>query len=209
MGAGEDFGEFGDERAGGGAACDDRGEFPPDCGINRWVAFKQEIGGDVGGDDGDEAGHEDEACEGPFEIHDIGVGIFCVGDRFVDEVGDAAGQHHDQTHGKDPDQQRALDGRGHRQQDEGDEGHAGNAVGFKTIRGGSDAVAGVVAGAVGDDAGVSGIIFLDVEDDLHEVSADVGDLGENAAGHAQGGSAQRFTDRKSDEAWSGIISRHK
>ena len=63
--------------------------------------------------------------------------------------------------------------------------HAGDAVGLEAVGGGSDAVAGVVAGAVGDHAGVSGVVFLDFEDDLHEVGADVGDLGEYPAGDAQ------------------------
>ena len=80
VGAGEDFGEFGDERAGGGAACDDGGELPPDRWIDGGVALEEEIGGEVGRADGDYAGHEDQAGEGPFEIHDIGVEIFCAGD---------------------------------------------------------------------------------------------------------------------------------
>ena len=91
---------------------------------------------------------------------------------------------------------RRWDGQG----DEGDQGDAGDAVGLEAVGGGADRVAGVVAGAVGDDAGVARIVFLDVEDDLHQVGADVGDLGEDAAGDAQGRGAERFADGEAEEA---------
>src|SRR5207248_10752609 len=71
-----------------------------------------------------------------------------------------------------------------------------DAVGLEAVRRRADGVAGVVAGAVGDDAGVAGVVFLDVEDDLHQVGADVGDLREDASGDAQRGRAERL-DRKS------------
>jgi len=72
---------------------------------------------------------------------------------------------------------------------------------------GSDGVACVVAGAIGDDAGVAGVVFLDLEDDLHEVGPDVGDLGKDAAGHAEGCGAERFTDSEADEARTGQVAR--
>ena len=68
---------------------------------------------------------------------------------------------------------------------------------------GPHGIAGVVAGAVGDDAGVAGVVFFYVEDDFHEVRADVGDLGEDSTGDAQGGCAEGFTDGESDEAGAG------
>jgi hypothetical protein len=86
------------------------------------------------------------------------------------------------------------------QQDERDQGHAGNAVGFEAVGAGADGVASVVAGAVCDDARVACIVFLDFEDDLHQVGADVGDLGKDAACDAQGRGAQRFADGEADEA---------
>ena len=86
------------------------------------------------------------------------------------------------------------------QQDEGDERDAGDAVGFETVGRGSDRVARVVARAIGDDAGVARVVFLDLEDDLHQVGADIGDLGEDAAGHAEGRGAERFADGEADEA---------
>ena len=93
----------------------------------------------------------------------------------------------------------------HGQQDEGDQRDAGDAVSFKAVGAGADRVARVVAGAVGDHAGVARIVFLDLEDDLHQVGADVGDLGEDAAGDTQRRRAQRFADGEADEARSRIV----
>jgi hypothetical protein len=95
------------------------------------------------------------------------------------------------------------------QQDEGDERDAGDAVGLEAVGGGADRVAGVVAGAVGDDAGVAGVVLLDLEDDLHEVGADVGDLGEDAARDAQRGRAERLADGEADEAGAGDLAREE
>ena len=101
--------------------------------------------------------------------------------------------------------QRAAD----RQQNKRDQRHARDAVGFKSIRARSNRIARVVAGAIGDHARISRVVFLDLEHDLHQVGADVGDLGEDSARHAQGGSAQRLADRESDEAWPRVIARNK
>ena len=76
------------------------------------------------------------------------------------------------------------------QQDERNQGDAGDAISLEAVGGGADGIAGVVASAIGDYAGVAGIVFLDFEDDFHEVGANVGDLGEDAAGDAQGGRAE-------------------
>ena len=51
-----------------------------------------------------------------------------------------------------------------------------------------------------------GVVFLDFEDDLHQVGADVGDFGEDAAGNTQRGRAQRFADGKADEARPRLVS---
>ena len=116
------------------------------------------------------------------------------------------GDHHHDAHGEDPDQQLHLhDGVVNGQQDEGDERDAGDAVGFEAVGRGSDRVAGVVARAIGDHAGVAGVVFLDLEDDLHQVGADIGDLGEDAAGHAEGRRAERFADGEADEAGAGQV----
>ena len=81
-----------------------------------------------------------------------------------------------------------------------DQRHAGDAVGLEAVGGGAHRVARVVARAIGDHAGVARVVFLDLEHDLHQVAADIGDLGEDAARHAQRRRAQRFADRESDEA---------
>ena len=87
-----------------------------------------------------------------------------------------------------------------RQHDERDERDAGHAVGLEAVGRRADRVAGVVAGAVGDDAGVPRVVFLDLEDDLHQVGADVGDLREDAAGDAQRRRAERLADGEAEEA---------
>src|SRR5437879_4616895 len=91
-------------------------------------------------------------------------------------------------------------GRRHRQQDERDQGHAGDAVRLKAVRARADRVAGVVTRAVRDDAGITRVVLLDVEDNLHEVGPDVRDLRENASGDPEGGGAERLADREADEA---------
>ena len=88
----------------------------------------------------------------------------------------------------------------HRERDERDERDAGDAVGLEAVGGRADRVAGVVAGAVGDHAGVARIVLLDLEHDLHQVGADVGDLGEDAARDAQRRGAERLADREAEEA---------
>ena len=75
------------------------------------------------------------------------------------------------------------------QHDEADEGNTGHAVGFKTVRRGAHAVAGIVAGTVRDYSGVSRVVFFDVEDDFHQVRADIRDLGKDTAADTQGADA--------------------
>ena len=93
----------------------------------------------------------------------------------------------------------------HAEKNEGDQRDAGDAVGFEAVGGGPDGVAGIVAGAIGDDAGVAGVVFFDLEDDLHQVGADVGNLGEDAAGDTERSGAQRFADGEADEAGAGVV----
>jgi len=150
-----------------------------------------------------------------------------VSDGAIEEVRARAGEQHGHAHDEDPDQKLRLgmfrnelclrdhvgrcrlQGESSRQevcrrncqQDEGNQGDAGNAVGLEAVGAGADRVACVVSGAVCDDAGVARIVFLDLEDDLHEVCADVGDLGEDATGNTQGRCAEGFADGEADEAW--------
>ena len=97
----------------------------------------------------------------------------------------------------------------HRKQDESDERDAGDAVGFEAVGAGADGIAGVVPGAIRNDAGIARVVFLDLEDDFHQVGADVGDFGEDAAGDAQSRCAQGFADSKADEARPGVLTGNK
>ncbi len=57
--------------------------------------------------------------------------------------------------------------------------------------------------------GIARVVFLDVEDDLHQVGADVRDLREDTAGDTQRRGAERFTDREADEARAGVVARNE
>ena len=129
-------------------------------------------------------------------------------DGAVDEVGEPARDHHHHADHEDPDEQLHLHGLvGHRGQDEGDQRDAGHAVGLESVGARTDRIAGVVARAIRDDARVARVVFLDVEDDLHQVRADVGDLREDAAGNAERRRAERLADRKAEKAGPGEIAR--
>src|SRR5205823_6311313 len=91
------------------------------------------------------------------------------------------------------------------EQNESDERNAGHAVGFKSVRGRSYRISRIIPRAIGDDAGITRVVFFDFEDDFHEVGADVRYLREDAAGNAQGGGAERFANGESDEARAGVI----
>jgi hypothetical protein len=53
--------------------------------------------------------------------------------------------------------------------------------------------------------GVARVVFLDLEDDLHEVRPDVGDLREDAARDAEGRGAERLADGEADEARARVV----
>src|SRR4051794_4257302 len=95
------------------------------------------------------------------------------------------------------------------QKNESDQGYAGYAVSFKAVSAWANGVAGVVTGAIGNYARVASVIFFDFEDDLHQVGADIGDFGEDAAGNTQGSRAQRFTNREADKAGARQLARNK
>ena len=169
-----------------------------------------EGGNQVGHGDGNERRDPDQRRERRFEIHFVDIAESRFGDGGVEEVGRRAGYQHGDAHHEDPDQQLHLhDGIRYAQQNEGDQRDAGDAVGFETVGARADRIARVVAGAVGDHAGVARVVFLDLEHDLHQVGADVGDLGEDAAGDAQRRRAQRFADGESDEARPRVVARNE
>src|SRR5205085_4774007 len=65
------------------------------------------------------------------------------------------------------------------------------------------------SGAIRDYARVTRIVFFDLEDDFHQVRADVCDLGKDTARNTQSRGSKRFADRESDKARTGIITRHE
>ncbi len=201
LGGGEDLDQFGDDCTGQGPHADDDGEHPPIVGMrlaHLSATPDQKVGHHEGEDDGDDRGDPDQRRKGRLEVHLVGVLVTGLRHGGVEEVRTAARDDHHHAHGEDPHQKRNLDGRLlNGEDDEGDEGHAGDAVGLEAVGAGTDGVAGVVAGAVCDHARVAGVVFFDVEDDLHEVGADVGDLGEDTARDPQGGSTQRLADGES------------
>src|SRR6185369_15086735 len=97
----------------------------------------------------------------------------------------------------------------YRKEDERDERNARHAVSLETVCAGADGVARVIPCTVGDDARVSSVVLLDLENDLHQVGANVRDLCENPAGDSKRRSAERLADCKSNETGSGIFSRNE
>src|SRR5262249_45514341 len=147
----------------------------------------------IGQCDGDDRRNPDERSERRLVIHFVGVAVLGFGDGAVDEVGSSAGDEHDDAHHEDPDKKLDLNGWiFHREENKSDERDASDAVGFKTVGTGAYGVARVVASAVGNNAGVARVVFFNFEDDFHEIGADVGDFGEDAAGDSKRGGAEGF-----------------
>ncbi len=166
---------------------------------------QQKIAGDEGDDDGNNRGDPDQIGQGMFKVEILLAVKRRFADNIIDKIRSERGQDHEDSHGKNPDDQFAAHFgiSGQSQGQEGDQGDAGYAVSFKTVRRGANAVASIVTGTVGNNTGVFGIVFRKMEDDLHQVGADIGDLGEDTAADTQSASAQRFTDGKTDKAGTG------
>jgi hypothetical protein len=136
------------------------------------------------------------------------VGVAGPRPRGVDQVRPTARDDHHHAHDEDPDEELHLDrGLWYRDEDEGDQRDAGDAVGLEAVRARPDRVAGVVPRAVRNDPRIARVVLLDVEDDLHQVGSDVGDLGEDAARDAERRRAQRLADGETDEARPGVVAR--
>ena len=133
-----------------------------------------------------------------------------AGNGCVQEVSHCArDQHHDADH-ENPNQQLHLhQWILHSQQNKGDECDSGDAVGLKPVGRWTDRVAGIVTGAVGNHSGIARVVFLDFEDNLHQIRPDVSDLGEDPARNPQRGCAERFADGEANEARPGIVSGNK
>jgi hypothetical protein len=76
----------------------------------------------------------------------------------------------------------------------------GDRIGFEQVRRHARAVADVVADVVRDHRGIARIVFRDARFDLaHQVCADVGALGEDAAAETREDRDQRGTEREADK----------
>jgi hypothetical protein len=202
-GAREDLREFGDQCASDGSAADDHGKGQPgsDAGACDGQIAQQEVAGNEGHGDGDAGGDPDQVGQGMFEVELLLSREQRLASRIVDEVRDQRGDDHQDAHSEDPDDQFAAHGwiGGHGQGQKSDQGYTGDAVGLEAVRRGTDTVTCVVARAIGNDTGVFGVVFRQVENDLHEVRADVGDLGEDATADAQRARAEGLADGKANE----------
>ncbi len=140
-----------------------------------------------------------------FKVKFFLSGKSSFADNVIDKIRNQRGQDHEDSHSKNPDNQFAAHCRISRQSQsqESNQSNAGNTISFKTVGSGANAVTSIVTGTVGDNTGVFGIVFRKMENDFHQVGSDVGNLREDTAADTQSGSAQRFTDGKTDEAGTG------
>ncbi len=95
------------------------------------------------------------------------------------------------------------------QQDERNQCDACDTVRLESVSAWTDGISGVVSGAVRDDARIARVVFLNLENDLHQVGADVGNLGENAASDSQRRRSEGFANGKADKARPRIVSGDK
>ena len=192
------------------AARDDGRELPPQIRLLPPMTGISQVRDRVGRRDRDERGQPHEPRQRSLEVHLGRRAVARLRPRLVEQVRDAARDDHHHAHHEDPDEELHLDRRvADREEDERNQRHAGHAVGLEAVRARADRVARVVARAVRDDAGVPRVVFLDVEDDLHQVRADVGDLGEDAAGDPERRRAERLADGEADEAGPGVVARNE
>ncbi len=102
---------------------------------------QQEFAGDEGDDDGDGRGDPDQVGQRRFKVEVLLAAEHGLADGFVDEVGDQRGHDHQRAHDEQPDDERRANVRAGRQRQgqEGDQRHAGHAVGLETVRRRADA----------------------------------------------------------------------
>ena len=95
-----------------------------------------------------------------------------------------------------------------RQNNKADKRHTGHAIGFKTIGRRAAGVAGIITGTIGNNPRIARIVFINFENNLHQIGTDIGNFGKNTAANTQRRSTQRFADGKTDKAGTGQITRH-
>ena len=166
----------------------------------------------------------DKARQRLFKVKDFLLAVARFGNFSVQPVRKQRGQNHQNAHGENPYNQTRLKINAVRQHDQiavigihhartqndkADKRHAGNAVGFKTVRSRADGVARVVAGAIGNHARIARIVLADFKDNFHQIRTDIGNFGENAAANAQRRRAERFADGKADKARARTLFRYE
>ena len=207
FGRGEHLGQFGDKGSTEGTARnDDRKSQPGEAGK---VGSEHEIAGAEGAGNAEDGGNPYKAGQRLLEIEIVGLTVANLGDCTIDVVGQHGSHDTEDTHNENPDKQwhLILDRNG--EEDKAHEGYTGNAIGLETVGGGSDGVTGIVASAVGDNTGVARVVLANLEDNLHEVASDIGNLGEDTASDTQSGCTEALTNSESDEARASKVLGHQ
>ena len=163
-----------------------------------------------GPNDAQDGGNPHQRSQRLLKVDVVGFAVAGLGNGTVDIVRQHRSQDTKYSHDENPHQQFDLHrGIGDGKKDEAHKCHTGDAVGLEAVGRGSNAVASVVTRAVCNDTGVAGIVLANLEDHLHQVASDVGNLGEDTAGDTQGRSSEALTDGKADKAASSQILRHE
>ena len=97
----------------------------------------------------------------------------------------------------------------HSEENKSDQRDASHSVRFKAVGAGTNGITGIIACAIGNDAGIARVVFFNFEDDFHQVRADVGNLCKDAAGDSKRGSPKRFADGKTDETRTSVVPRNE
>ena len=137
------------------------------------------------------------------------MAVFGLRDTIINIIGQHRCHDTQNTHHKDPHQQLNLILGRHSQQDERHQGDTRHAIGLKTVGGRTNRVTGIVTCAVGNHTGVAGVVLTNLEHHLHQVTADVGNLGEDTAGDTQCTGTQRLADGKADKAAASQVGGHE
>ncbi len=168
-----------------------------ELGIGRRDAAHQAVGDDVEADRRDDAGDDQAAVE---RVHDLAA-VARLDEVAADDRGEdrPAAEHQRVGHGGlgvALEQQRA-------QQHRGDDGHR---VGLEQVGRHAGAVADVVAHVVGDHRRVARVVLGNAGLDLaHEVGADVGTLGEDAAAQPREDRDQRAAEGEADQRLDHVV----